>query len=291
MRFGPMRRAVQIAMLAWVLAWGGVWGQEARSGRSNLGGEVRGTQHVGVPWNAISARIWGRRGPAPFEEWTLGMSHQGWSAWTQSDVVSGGRFQSGEQAWFEGTISAGLVRWPEVRARSGLLRAEVAGTHERPWGLFRCHAFTEAGQGQTWWRENPNPNVVLGGNRWGWEMMWAPQFDGVPWPLPALSWASDGSWTLAWSSSHDAWANQRLWRPPPGSIQLAWTFPESRVELAWRCSLRPRGSGVGRASTQGPEDEGPRRAHFMRVGTSAQRVSSTWQWAWEWCPSESQEQF
>lgn len=251
---------------------------------------MRGTQHVGVPWNAISARVWGRRGPAHLEEWTLGLSQQGWSAWTHSEVVAGGRIQTGGQAWFEGTVSAGLVRWPEVRMHSGLYRAEIAGTHERPWGLFRLQAFAEAGQGQTWWRENPNPHLILAGNRWGWKMLWAPQFDGVPWPLPALGWASDGSWTLAWCSSHDAWAKQRLWRSLPGSVQLAWTFPASRVDLVWRCALQSPGSRAGRASTQAPERERPQRLHFMRVGTSAQRMASTWQWTWEWGPSEKREE-
>lgn len=266
-----------------------MWGQEVQPRWSDTGGEVRGTQHVGVPWNSISARVWGRRVPAPFEEWTLGLFHQGWSAWTQSEVVAGGRIQTGGQAWFEGTVSAGMVRWPEVRMRSGLFRAEVAGTHERPWGLFRFQAFAEAGQGQTWWRENPNPHVILGGNRWGWHMVWAPQFDGVPWPLPALSWASGGSWTVAWSSSHEARAEQRLWRSPPGSIQLEWTFPESRVEVAWRCSIRTHGSRGERASTQAPERKNHPRLHFIRVGTSAQRMASTWHWGWEWRPSEKQE--
>lgn len=284
--FAVMRRAAQCAMLAWALGTGVVWGQNSEPWWSQTGGEVSGIQRIGLPWNALSARVWGLRRQSPFEEWAFGWTHQGWTAWTQSELTAGARFQTSEHARFEGMVSAGLVRWPEVHGHSGLFRADVAGMHDRPWGIFRLHAFAEAGQGQTWWRENPNAHLDLGGNRWGWEMLWSPQLDGVTWPLPALSWASDGSWTLSWSASHEAWTGQRLWRRPPGGIQLAWTYPESRVDVAWRCSLISNGNRVGRASTRAPEQEGQPRSHFMRLGTSAHRLQTSWQWAWEWLPTE-----
>ncbi len=270
-----------LAMAGWhVLAWGQEWPQGLRE----VGGEIQGTQRMGVPWNGVHARMWGWRMESKVDEWTVGISHEGWSAWKRSALSAGGHANFPNHGEFEFLVGAGVVRWPELDIRSTWSRLDLAGTLHRPWGTLRCSVHAEAGLGRTL---RAADQEILGrwdSLPWGWEAWWCPTAEGCSLPLPALGWTSDGNWSLMWSSSTQAWTQWRLWRKIQGHVLLTWSMPQTEMEVTWRVPIHSRNPSA-RVPSTASAGSGPLHArHFLRMGSAMERLQSQWQWGWEWSP-------
>lgn len=257
------------------------------------GGQLAGTQRVGLPWNGALGQVWGEFSSPSDDhvarnrgEWCLGLSHAGWSASTQTAFHAGAVHEISQGTSLGWVVRARGSRWPDVHARSGSLRFEGEGTQSEPWGSLKLRAFAEVGDRRTLGVASPDSTGRWGGMPWGWEAWWFPEATGAAVPLPGLGWSSGGQWHVMWSSAPAAWSQWRLWNVPRGQVTLSWRFPRGHVEVAWSGSLDQGFRRNDGSTTRTPRLAGGIRQATWRLGTRTGRSNAEWSWSWEWGPHD-----
>ena len=269
------------------MAWSGGLKSQVESGPFPVvnyqGGFVKGGQRVaGVPWRQFVVQSWGTSSMPCAREWGLALWLEGGGPWHQSQLAVGGSSGTLEETGLEWQVRSGLTRWPEVDMATFSARVEGAFWHVMDWGTLRIQLETNLGHGRSWFFVNDHEAVALGTNSWEWRSWWCPNVDGSRISVPAVGWASDGRWCLAWNST-PAWLKEvRLWDKAPGNVHVQLNFPDASLQILWRVKLmNHRMEGNASTSSPGKFMDGG-YVHEAGMSASHGERHSSWDWEWRW---------